>query len=200
MIRSLLILPALLFAGCASIEPVSSLPPPEAYWLHAENIASIRTFALTGRIAVLTEKKGFSGGMRWYHHAAGDEIGFYSPIGAQLGQISAGPAGVTLTTSDKKTYTAEDAESLTQQTLGWSLPMSGLPDWVLGRPTAGEAEILAWDAAGHVQRMRQHGWDIEYPQYVETAGRQLPGKIVLKSPQLDLKLVVEQWIGVQDQE
>lgn len=200
MIRFLLILPALLLAGCASIEPASSLPPPEAYWLHAENIAGIRTFALTGRIAVLTEKKGFSGGMRWHHHDDGDEIGFYSPIGAQLGQISAGPAGVTLTTSDKKTYTAEDAESLTQQTLGWSLPMAGLPDWVLGRPAAGEAEILAWDAAGHVQRMRQHGWDIEYPQYVETAGRQLPGKIVLRSPQLDLKLVVEQWVGVQDQE
>lgn len=200
--RVLLALPALVLAGCATVaqppQPQAA-EPPASYPAHAERIATIHSFALNGRIAILTEKKGFSGGMRWHHHAEGDEIGFYSPIGAQLGQISRGPEGVTLTTSDRKTYAAEDAESLTQQTMGWSLPMSGLPDWVLGRPTAGEVEILAWDAAGHVQRMRQHGWDIEYPHYMESGGRQLPGKVVLRSPQLDLKLVVEQWIGVQSE-
>lgn len=194
------ILAALLLAGCAAIEPAPPMAPPAAYQQHAERIAAIRTFALNGRIAVLTEKKGFSGGMRWYHHAEGDEVGFYSPIGTQLGQISASAEGVTLTTSDKKTYSAENAEVLTQQTLGWSLPMSGLSDWVLGRPAAGEVEMLAWDAAGHVQHMRQHGWDIEYPQYMESGGRQLPGRVVLRSPQIDLKLVVEQWVGVQDGE
>lgn len=190
----------LLLASCATLQPMQPAAPPASYQQHAQSIAKIQTFALNGRIAVLTQKKGFSGGMRWHHHAEGDEIGFYSPIGTQLGQISSNAEGVTLTTSDKKTYTAQDAESLTQQTLGWSLPMSGLPDWVLGRPSAGESEILAWDAAGNIQRMRQQGWDIEFPQYMEADGRQLPGKIVLKSPQLDLKLVIEQWIGVQSGE
>lgn len=193
-------LPALLLAGCATLQPAAQPQPaaePATYQQHAESVAAIQTFALNGRIAVLTEKKGFSGGMRWHHHAEGDEIGFFSPIGTQLGQISAGAGGVTLTTSDQKTYTADDAEALTQQTLGWSLPMAGLPDWVLGRPAAGDAEIIAWDAAGNIQRMRQQGWDIEYPHYIESDGRQLPGKIVLKSPKLDLKLVIEQWIGVQ---
>ena len=203
MIRLASLLLALGMAGCATLPPepaAGQAVAPSGYQAQADAAAAIRTFALNGRIAILTETKGFSGGMRWHHHAEGDEIGFFSPIGSQLGQISATTEGVTLTTSDKKTYTAEDAETLTQQTLGWSLPMSGLPDWVLGRPTSGEAEILAWNAEGNIQRMRQDGWDIEYPTYVESNGKRLPGKIILKSPKLDLKLVVEQWIGVQDGE
>ena len=197
MILLRFLLPALLLAGCAPLQPLPPSSPPAAYQQHAQRVASIHTFALNGRIAVLTEKKGFSGSMRWHHHAEGDEIGFYSPIGTQLGLISAGADGVTLTTSDKKTYSAADAESLTQETLGWSLPMSGLSDWVLGRPTPGEAQMLAWDASGHILRMRQNGWEIEYPQYMETDGQQLPNKIVMKSQKLDLKLVVEQWVGIQ---
>jgi len=194
------LLQALILSGCAPLQPLPPGTPPAAYEQYAQSVASIRTFALHGRIAVLTEKKGFSGSMRWHHHGEGDEIGFYSPIGTQLGLISAGLDGVTLTTSDKKTYSAADAETLTQDSLGWSLPMTGLSDWVLGRPSPGEAQILAWDAAGHILHMHQNGWDIEYPQYMEADGRQLPNKIVMKSQKLDLKLVVEQWIGIQADE
>lgn len=186
-----------MLAGCAPLQPLPPGTAPAAYQQHAQSVANISTFALNGRIAILTEKKGFSGSMRWHHHAEGDEIGFYSPMGTQLGQISAGADGVTLTTNDKKTYSAVDAETLTQETLGWSLPMTGLSDWVLGRPTPGEAQMLAWDTSGHILRMRQNGWEIEYPQYMEAEGRQLPGKIVMKSEKLDLKLVVEQWVGIQ---
>ncbi len=203
MIRLAVLSFALCVTGCAAVPPAAESGPhvaPATYQAQADAVAAIRTFALNGRIAILTETKGFSGGMRWHHHAEGDEIGFFSPIGSQLGQISATTEGVTLTTSDKKTYTAEDAETLTQQALGWSLPMAGLPDWVLGRPTQGDAEILAWTAEGNIQRMHQDGWDIEYPSYVDSQGKRLPGKIILKSPKLDLKLVVEQWVGVQDGE
>lgn len=200
MILRFLLLPALLLAGCAPLQPLPSTSAPATYRQHAASIANIHTFALNGRIAVLTEKKGFSGSMRWHHHAEGDEIGFYSPIGTQLGQISASADSVTLTTSDHKSFTAADAESLTQNTLGWSLPITGLSDWVLGRPTKGDAELLSWDAGGRLLHLRQQGWDIEYPQYMEIEGRQLPNKIVMKSQKLDLKLVVEQWVGIQTAE
>lgn len=182
----------LLLAGCAALPPQQKQVEPAAYQAHLQRVGKIGSFGLEGRIGVLSETKGFSGSMRWHHRPDGDNIAFYSPLGTQLGELEADADGVTLTTS-QKIYHAEDAESLTQQTLGWSLPMSGLSDWVLGRPTKGEAEILAWDAAGHISRLRQHGWDIEYTAYQTTPGLQLPTKIVLKSRKLDLKLIVENW-------
>lgn len=180
---------ALLLAGCTAVPVQQKMAEPAAYQPHLRQINEITSFAIVGRIAVLTETKGFSGNMRWHHRPDGDDIAFYSPLGTQLGQLNADVEGVTLTTSDQKTYRADDAEALTQQTLGWSLPMAGLHDWVLGRPTAGEFEIQAWDDLGRILRLRQNGWDIEYPVYQGT----LPSKIVLKSPKLDLKLVIEEW-------
>jgi len=185
------ILFALLLAGCVAV-PAQKQTEPATYSAHLGRLVKIESFGLEGRIGVLTETKGFSGSMRWHHRPDGDNIAFYSPLGTQLGELEADGNGVTLTTS-QKTYHAQDAESLTQQTLGWSLPMTGLSDWVLGRPAKGNAEILAWDAAGHISRLRQNGWDIEYPAYQTAPGLQLPTKIVLKSPKLDLKLVVEKW-------
>jgi outer membrane lipoprotein LolB len=184
---------ALLLAGCAAMPAQQKMDEPEAFQSHLQKIRAINSFAIVGRIAVLTETKGFSGSMRWHHRAEGDDIAFYSPLGTQLGQLTADADGVTLTTGNQHTYHAKDAAELTQQNFGWSLPMAGLPDWVLGRPASGKAEILTWDVAGHITHMKQNGWDIEYPAYQDAAGRQLPAKIVLKSPKLDLKLVVESW-------
>lgn len=182
----------LLLAGCAALPPQPRPTEPAAYQPHLQRISKITSFGLDGRIGVLTQTKGFSGSMRWHHRPDGDNIAFYSPLGTQLGELNADADGVTLTTS-QKSYRADDAETLTQQTLGWSLPLTGLPDWVLGKPTKGEAEILAWDEHGRIAHLRQHGWDIEYPAYREADGMQLPAKIVLKSTKLDLKLVVENW-------
>ena len=184
----------LLLAGCAAMPAQQPMVEPVAYQPHLQRIEKISSFALSGRIAVLTETKGFSGSMRWHHHQEGDDIAFYSPLGTQLGQLDVGPDGVTLTTSDQKTYQAQDAEALTQQTLGWSLPMSGLHDWVLGRPAAGDFKIMAWDDLGRIVSLQQHGWNIEYPAY----SGELPAKVVLKSQKLDLKLVIEDWQTGED--
>jgi outer membrane lipoprotein LolB len=188
-----LLIPGSMLASCATLAPPTPPAEPATYLPHLQSITKIHAFELRGRIGVLTEKKGFSGLMHWHHHEEGDDIDLYSPLGSQLGQINTDADGVTLITSDQKVHHATDAETLTEQTMGWSLPLSGLNDWVLGRPAAGAMEILAWDEAGHIAHLRQNGWDIEYPQYVEVNAIQLPAKIVLKSARIDLRLVVESW-------
>jgi outer membrane lipoprotein LolB len=120
-------------------------------------------------------------------------IALFSPLGSQVASISTTPEGVTLTTSDGKAYYAQDAASLTQQNLGWSLPMKGLPDWVLGRPTNSVVELTQWDETGYLVRLKQDGWDIEYAQYIAVNGYQLPGKVTLRSLKVNLKLIIEQW-------
>ena len=147
---------------------------------------------------MLTEKRGFSGGLRWQHRSDGDEMAFLSPLGTQLGQLSSDAKGVTLTTSTQKVLRAQDAETLTRDNLGWSLPLKGLPDWVLGRPSVGAATILAWDEIGHITHLQQNGWDIHYENYQFNQGQDLPSKITLKSPKLDLKLIIENWLTDAD--
>ena len=46
--------------------------------------------------------------------------------------------------------------------------------------------------------MQQAGWDIEYPAYQDEQTGGLPAKVTLKSRELDLKLVIEQWRTAQE--
>lgn len=183
---------AILLIGCAAVkpQPVNSL---EIYSQHLASLANINQFDIRGRIGVQTDGRGFSGSTHWQHANTGDKIGLFSPLGGQVATINTSTAGVELIASDGKSYYATDAATLTQQILGWSLPMQGLPDWVLGRPAAGPVTHAQWDAAGRLTRLKQDGWDIEYPQYAEASGYQLPSKINLRSPKLNLKLIIERW-------
>lgn len=180
--------------GCAALqqqpEPASDAATHQQ---HLDSVRDIREFHLQGRIGVQTEGRGFSGSTRWKHAAASDSIALFSPMGGQVANIDADAAGVVLVDSDGKSYRAADAETLTQKTLGWRLPMKGLPDWVLGRPAPGAIEDSHWDQAGRLTRLKQHGWDISYTNYQANQGYQLPGKVTLVSPKLNLKLVIERW-------
>ena len=180
--------------GCAALqqqpEPASDLATHER---HLANLAEIDQFNIQGRIGVQTEGRGFSGSTRWQHQASKDSIALFSPLGGQVANIDASPDKVVLVDEDGKSYRARDAETLTQKMLGWQLPMKGLPDWVLGRPAPGSVEASHWDLNGRLTRLKQHGWDITYTQYQDSQGYQLPGKVSLVSPKLNLKLVIERW-------
>jgi outer membrane lipoprotein LolB len=192
-LRHLLPLVMLGVGGCANLPAPQPQAEPAAYRQHLQRLSEINAFSLSGRMAVQTEKRGFSGSLRWKHTEEEDRFALYSPLGAQVAEIISDTGGVTLTTSDRKAYAAEDAETLLQQTMGWSLPLTGLSDWVLGRPAPGTYEMVGWDEKGRLSRLNQDGWQIEFPSYLTQDDTDLPGKILLRSPKLDLKLLVEQW-------
>jgi outer membrane lipoprotein LolB len=188
----------LLISACATITPPpSQLPTPSAvHQQHLATLANIKVFALKGRLGVVTNPRGFSGGIEWQHQTANDNIDIFSPVGGKVANIAKNPNGVTLTSQDGHSIKANDAESLTEATLGWRLPLSGLSDWAIGQPTTSKIEASTWDENGRMTTLKQDGWDISYENYTENGGIFLPTKIVLKSEKVNLKLLVEKWVGV----
>lgn len=161
--------------------------------LHLKQLARLNDFSLQGRIGIQTNPKGFSGSLIWQHGSNHDEIALYSPLGSQVASIIRSPAQITLSDSSGKSFQAADAESLTQEVLGWRLPLKGLSDWALGRPSASPVEHSTWNAQGQLTQLKQDGWTIEFDNYQQQGNYTLPGKIYLKSTQLNLKLLVEKW-------
>ena len=117
----------------------------------------------------------------------------FSPLGGQIANIKKSESGVTLTAQDGRSIKAQNAESLTETTLGFRLPLTGLSDWALGKPTASKVDASTWDAQGRLLTLKQDGWDISYENYADNNGVALPNKVVLKSEPLNLKLIVENW-------
>jgi outer membrane lipoprotein LolB len=168
------------------------------YQQHLQNLAGIGQFTLQGRIGVQAEGKGFSGSLNWQHNPADDEIALYSPLGGQVASIKKTADEVTLIDAKGKRISAADTETLTQNTLGWKLPLTGLADWSIGRPTSSAVQASTLDEKGRLLTLKQDGWDIEYQNYSEQNGHFLPGKIVLRSEKLNLKLLIEKWLIVKN--
>lgn len=150
------------------------------------------TFQLNGRIGVRHDGQGFSGNLNWQHRADEDEIQLLSPLGQTVASIQRKTGSVTMDTSEGR-YTAKSPAELTEQVLGWSLPLDGMQYWVLGHPTPNEAAERERDDSGHVTRLRQHEWDIEYSDYRMEGDHVLPSRIRMRNESLELKLIVDSW-------
>ncbi len=187
--RALLVACALGMAGCAAVEPRATVERPAG--AAAEGLP--RQFELFGRIAVREGERGFSGNLRWQHQPERDELLLLTPLGQGVAHILRQPGEARLTAGEAR-HTAPDAETLTEQLLGWRLPLSGLAWWALGSNAPGSASRLELDAAGRIQRLDQDGWDIEYLRYVAVGGRELPGSLAARRGGLEIRLSVDEWL------
>jgi outer membrane lipoprotein LolB len=152
-------------------------------------------FGLIGRVSVRDERQGFSGGIHWQHTDMGDEILLLSPLGQVVAQIQSGAGGVSLTTSEKKVYHAASMEHLTEQVLGWYLPLEGLQYWIQSMNSPTTAASLDRDSDGRVVTIRQDGWEIAYASYFPSVQFQIerPKVLMLNRGDLRIRLVIDQW-------
>lgn len=177
-----------LLAGCAGLPPTAPILAPAGLPGKA-----LTVFNMNGRIGARYDGKGFYGNVRWRHDAAGDEVWLLSPLGQTVAQLTRGAGGVDLLTSDQRRFHAADAETLTEDVLGWRLPLQGLAYWVQGRPAPGDGAEAREAAADGGVRLRQAGWTIELDKFSVVDGASLPGVVSLRRDGLEVKLAVERW-------
>lgn len=168
-------LAAHLVAGCASLAP-EPLPTD--------------VFSIVGRVAVRYGDEAASGRVAWRHGAATDDLLISSPLGQGIAEITRRDGVYTLVTGKDERFSAADPERLTEQVLGWALPLGGLPDWVQGRAQPGSSAEPRYHG-GRLAELRQLGWTIEYSGYDEN-GR-LPTRMRLTRGDIDIRLAIDEW-------
>lgn len=180
------LLPVLLFVtGCASV----STPLPVL--VRPAQIES-KPFAIAGRLVVKHKGERTSATVRWTHSPQKDEILLFAPLGKTVARIHKSAEGVSLDTSNKH-YAAPDVESLTQQVLGWSLPLAGLRYWVFAMPAPGGAFEMQGASNGQITRLQQESWVIEYLHYAGPEPGSLPSRITLLRGELSIQLLIDEW-------
>ncbi len=173
-----------LLAGCATLEPASVVPPLAQPLL--------TSFQIAGRISVRHGAEGFSGNLSWRHANEEDEFVILTPLGQGVARIIKNATGVTLETPDQAMVRAQDAESLTLFTLGFALPLSGLPHWVQAQPIGPVAQ-LRHNPDGTLDQLSEQGWQIDYLAYRAVGALQLPGKMFMENADVKLRLIVDEW-------
>lgn len=165
---------ALLLTACAQLQTAS----PEKV-----------VFELNGRIAARYGAESFSGSVAWRHAERNDEMLITTPLGQGVARIVREGDAVILTTAEPKEYRATDAESLTEQVLGFRLPLAGLAAWVRARPSGDAPFKEDRSPDGRLRRLEQGGWRIEYLEY----DGERPSRLRLLYTGIELRLAISQW-------
>lgn len=174
-------------SACASVPTpiIPELVSPE----------SIVGFEVAARIGLKQDNRGFSGSARWRHAANQDELWLYSPLGQMVAQLRQTPDEAWLQTSDQKFFRANDIAVLTREAFGWSMPLSGMRYWILGMaaPTS-TAVIVTRDAEDRIVELEQDGWSVAISEYKPAEQGGLPAKLRLRYQDLEIKLILDNWV------
>lgn len=179
----------LLLAGCAGLSPRPTETP------QAEQAMRSRAFQdaidLTGRLSVhyqgAYKDEALHGNFTWIQQPTKTSVTLMSPLGQTLAVISLSPDGATLTQAGQPQRAAADVDTLTAETLGWPLPISGLRYWLQG---------FAIDADGHrfvatpesPDIVTRDGWHLHYPSWQDNT----PSKAPERPHRIDLERSTEQ--------
>lgn len=142
--RALVTVAMLLAAGCATLPA-----PPVADRTHvgrfSVNASGARQESATGRFELRVLRDTLT-------------LDLSAPLGATLARFETGPAGAQLTVpgTPPRVVRGRSPEELADEVLGYALPVSGMGDWILGRPAPGRAASQSADGS----MIEQDGWTI----------------------------------------
>lgn len=193
----LLLLPALLLSACATAPPRLPQGVLQQVWQDRQaQLARLDHWSIEGRVAVSTETEGWQASLHWRELAGGRfVIRIIAPLGQGTVALDGGPGRVVMrTTEDPHPVTADSAETLLYERLGWHVPVAGLRYWVRGLPDPdSRPPKLELDAKGRLAKLSQDGWQIEFSRYQQVGAYQLPGKVFLQNDQLKVRMVIHTW-------
>lgn len=170
---------SLLLTGCAS---ESVFRPSAASTANRQDIP----FNVSGRISVNMDGKGSVGQFDWAHRATDDLLSVNSPLGSTVARLQRDASGVSLQ-ADGKTWQAADVESLTQEVLGWTLPLGNLVWWIRGLPAPDEPYRFADDGS-----LTQQGWTIRFVSDADVPSP-YPKRVDMQRDRLTLRLLPQNW-------
>jgi len=194
---------SVLAAGCASLSPLSSTPGSEA---KPSTSASARGFQenidLAGRLSVRYQgerkEEALHGNFTWSQTMAQTRVTLLSPLGQTIAVIDVTPEGASLQQANQPVRAAPDVDTLTAETLGWPLPVSGLRQWLqgFGIDASGQRFVATPQASDFTTR---DGWRIRYANWQdETSLQSRPHRIDLarntvQAGDVSIRIVIDTW-------
>lgn len=115
-----------------------------------------QTFDATGRLGVKINEKGSYANFDWVRKDGVETIDVNTPLGNTVGQLCQDAEGVLALDANGKIYTADTPEALSEQLLGYHLPIAHLSVWANGEWVRDVPHGFSADG----NKLLQLGWKI----------------------------------------
>lgn len=188
---------ALLLGGCSAFAPqeaVEGSGETQRWRSHKTQVARIDAWQISGKVGIRAVQDSGSGTLFWLQRQDYHDIRLSGPLGRGAARLTGREGEVLLEVANQGRYQAASAEDLLQQQLGWRLPVSHLLWWVRGLPSPDSRSRLTLDSDSRLAHLEQDGWHITYSQYARHDHYWLPGRLRLSGHDLDITLVIKEWL------
>lgn len=183
----------LALAGCASQAPVDESGRQAGQWERQQaDVEAFDTWTMVGKAGLRTPEESTSANLDWNQHPHYFRMLISGPFGGGRSVLEGREGRFSLSTSDGR-FEAETPEALMEEQLGWSLPVSAMPDWVRGLPGDHASYQMETDELGYPNFLQQDGWEIDYRDWEQVEGMWLPRRLVMNYGDVRITLVINQW-------
>lgn len=188
------VLAAVLLASCAGTPPRPPAADPELRWLdRRQALQQLQAWQLSGRISVTDGTENWHARMNWAQFPRGYEIRLRGPLGRGELRLIGAPEGVMLDAGRDRLEYAADPETLLYAHTGTHMPVEALRWWIRGIPVPQRDGRTQLDPYGRLARLIDAGWDVEYKDYVQVAGLDLPRRLFIHKGDIEVRVVVDEW-------
>lgn len=159
-------------------------------------------------MGVVQGEDSFSARFLWQQQGRRLTMDLWGPLGQGRLRLSGNDRHLELRGGDGTLISDGPAEVVMQRQLGWSLPLSVLPQWVRGQPAGGiPVAGETYDEAGRLTAFRQLDWQVQLERYRPVANRSagggqserpdgelfLPYRVTARRDAYRVRLAISQW-------
>lgn len=187
MIRAFLLLCICAFISACSTTPKQVIIPPA-------NVDAITQWQASGRVGIRTSQDAISGNFNWQHNPEDFSLVISGPFGQGTTKISQDVNQlVTLEYKDTK-VSGDSPETLLEQHFGWQFPVTQIAFWARGLAEPNSAAAFSYNVETQLlEQLIQDGWTVNYKEYQDVLGLQLPRKLqAIKAP-FRVNLIINDW-------
>lgn len=182
--------------GCSLFQRPQPAEVPLNIGAREQQLAAMTQFTLQASVGIKTPDDSISGNLQWQQHSANSYHARLSNfLGISLFELNQNALSSAITVKGE-TYSAVDSSSLLLQLSGWSMPLHDMPLWLRGLP-GNNASNITRDEFGRVTGFMLTDstgivWQFEYQSFFPDS-LALPKRLLLKSSDSQIKLVVRSW-------
>lgn len=188
--RRLLVLACVWLSACTTL--------PESPLVERQYQSAI---AVGGRLSVRYQQNGqpqsLQGKFRWEQNGEETDITLYSPLGQTIALIAISPGLTVMAQANGEKRQAPNVTLLTEEVLGWPMPVEGLRYWLQGFVRNGDGSLQS-ASPDQGQSFRSDGWQVRYVSWQRNANTLYPKRVDLErssaqAGDISLRLVIDDW-------
>ena len=152
------------------------------------------------KVGLKTNKGNEQANLIWEYAKQNNKLRLFGPLGMGSVKLNFDQYGAQLFDNKGNSHQGVNASELLNDIVGWPLPVDALTQWLFLLPDLDYAYQYKLNADGKLASIRQLGWQIDYQDYREYNGQQMPRKIIANKEFIDsglgevaVRLIAKSW-------